>query len=154
MILIGIDPGVTTGFARWDAGEERLVTVTSMSILAAMDAVYDDRDPAPLVILEDCREQRIGGGKTFGDTARLQGVGSVKRDCQIWDDFLTDIGVPFIAQKPSPSLTKWKADRFKATTGWQKVTNEHGRDAGMLVYGINIARAQILMGNAQRRKAA
>lgn len=152
MILIGIDPGVTTGLAHWDTDIQRLVTVGSMPILDAMDIVLESSLSATpyMVILEDCRDMRIGGGKTFGDTARLQGVGSVKRDCQIWHDFLTDNGIPFIAQKPHKALTKWTADRFKATTGWQKVTNEHARDAAMLVYGINLNRANVLLQTAKR----
>jgi hypothetical protein len=153
VMLLGIDPGVTTGIARWCASNEQLLSVGSMTILQAMDAVYDDRTQTGLVILEDCREMRIGGGKTFGDTARLQGVGSVKRDCQIWCDFLADNQIPFITQKPNPTLTKWKADRFKATTGWQKLTNEHARDAAMLVYGFTEHRAQILLATATRRAA-
>ena len=39
------------------------------------------------------------------------------------------VNIPFIS-----SLTRLRK-RFKALTGWQKQTNEHGRDGAMLVYG-------------------
>jgi len=32
-------------------------------------------------------------------------------------------------------MTKLTADQFKRITGWHGRTNEHGRDAAMLVFG-------------------
>ena len=65
----------------------------------------------------------------------LQGVGSVKRDAGIWEDFLRDLGVPFEMVAPKNNITKLSADSFRKITGWQSKTNEHSRDAAMLVFG-------------------
>ena len=66
---------------------------------------------------------------------KLQGVGSVKRDASIWEDYLTDLGIEFEMVAPKRNVTKLSQDRFKAMTGWKNRTNEHGRDAAMLVFG-------------------
>ena len=66
---------------------------------------------------------------------KLQGVGSVKRDATIWEDFLKDLGVKFEMVAPKMNVTKLTQETFKRYTGWKKLTNEHGRDAAMLVFG-------------------
>ena len=66
---------------------------------------------------------------------KLQGVGSAKRDASIWEDYLTDLGVEFEMVAPKRNITKLSQERFKVITGWQNRTNEHGRDAAMLVFG-------------------
>ena len=37
---------------------------------------------------------------------RLQGVGSVKRDATIWEDYLTELGVEFEMVAPKRNITK------------------------------------------------
>ena len=66
---------------------------------------------------------------------KLQGVGSVKRDATIWEDFLKDLGVKFEMVAPKRNVTKLTQETFKRYTGWSSKTNEHGRDAAMLIYG-------------------
>lgn len=142
-IVIGIDPGVTTGIAEWDRTEQRFVTVGSAGILEAMDSVAQAHKAGTLhaVVFEDARlrtwfgtsdarQERSGAGIR-------EGVGSVKRDCQIWADFLGRLGVPFKSVKPSKGGTKWPAEKFALLTGWTGRTNEHGRDAAVLalLYG-------------------
>ena len=75
----------------------------------------------------DKRQARSGAGIR-------EGVGSVKRDCGIWHEFLADLGVPFMPVKPEAHSTKWTAEHFARVTGWTKRTNNHGRDAAVLVY--------------------
>ena len=65
----------------------------------------------------------------------LQGAGSIKRDAKIWDDYLADLGVEYQMVPPKGGMTKYTSERFKALTGWKKPTNEHNRDAAMLVFG-------------------
>jgi hypothetical protein len=59
----------------------------------------------------------------------------VKRDCQIWEDYLTDLRIPFEMVAPKNNATKLTAEQFRRITGYEGKTNEHGRDAAMLVYG-------------------
>ena len=74
-----------------------------------------------------------GGGK--GGTGRLQGAGSIKRDCSVWEEFLDYHNIAYRKIKPQRGSTKWDDKRFKRTTGWAKRTNEHSRDAGVIVFG-------------------
>lgn len=149
MIVIGIDPGTATGFAVWDAKERKLWRVESMLIHQAMTAVLDIRaqkgtrelplEPGQLlVIFEDARTIRIGGGENFNRKEKLQGVGSIKRDSAIWEDFLEDHGIAYQGKRWTRGTTKWDADYFKRTTGWTGTTNNHARDAAVIVFGLNL----------------
>lgn len=152
-IIVGIDPGVTTGVAMWYADERRLVRVDSMMIHQAMRYITDERARLYddlLVVFEDCRQHRVFGKGQRNDAA-LQGVGSVKRDCGIWDDFLTDNGIPFITRTPSRRRTKFTAEQFQSATGWTGRSNNHGRDAAMLVAGIPETQARAWMVEAKQR---
>lgn len=154
MIMIGIDPGKNTGYAVWDTPSSTFLTVTSQPIHKALLHVNDlwNAEQHMFVIFEDCRLQKMyGGTNERAGAAVLQGVGSVKRDCTIWDDFLTDRGIPHLAQRPLRHGTKWTAEYFRCTTGWQERTNSHGRDAGALVCGMSVPIAQGLTRAWQQR---
>lgn len=138
MIYIGIDPGTHTGMAVWDSGEGRFLTLETLPIHRALDRVLrisTARDNAIRVVFEDAR-QRKWYGRTESEVRRkIQGAGSVKRDCAIWEDFLKDYGIPFLTVKPGRVATKVTPSWFKTLTGWEGRTSEHSRDAAMLVFG-------------------
>lgn len=138
MTLIGIDTGVHTGFAVYDTDLKALIYVKEYPIHRAMDIVkrlFDDGSDIK-VRFEDARKRTWFGYHTAKeDRARLQGAGSVKRDCQIWEDYLTDLRIPFEMVAPKNNATKLTAEQFRRITGYEGKTNEHGRDAAMLVYG-------------------
>ena len=139
-LLIGIDVGTHTGFAVWDRCAEAFTEVTSMPIHAALLRVKEiaDRysDGAVAVVFEDARLRKWYGTHTAKkDRAKLQGAGSVKRDSTIWEDALRDWGIPFSKVAPKDNITKMDAEPFRRLTGWTRRTNEHGRDAAMLVWG-------------------
>jgi hypothetical protein len=141
-LRIGLDPGVTTGFATWDRVDGRLLAVTSMSILGAMKEVKALAEAGQVfdVTFEDARQRKFFGSEVDARFARSgagvrEGAGSVKRDCSIWQEFLTDLGVTFHMCAPQPGGTKWTADYFRRVTGWPLRTNEHGRDAALLILG-------------------
>lgn len=69
-----------------------------------------------------------------GGREKAQGVGSVKRDAQIWEDWCTEQGLNFKMIHPAANATKKKAEDFTRMTGWTGRTNEHARDAAMLVF--------------------
>lgn len=133
MRVAGLDPGKETGFALWDARAQKLLTVESMLIHQAMRRVELERPD--LVLFEDARRRTW-----FADKGResLMGAGSIKRDCVIWEDFLLELGVPFIAKPPCKGATKWKDQAFRTLTGWPGRTNEHARDAAILVFQLNL----------------
>lgn len=133
-ILIGIDCGVNTGFARSFNGV--LSEVKTYTIIEAMsDLMFylrNGRAPDDVKIyIEDARKR-----KWFtGGSEKAQGVGSVKRDCQIWQEFCEHYGFEYKLVAPKNNRTKLNAAEFKLLTGWQGRTNEHGRDAAMLIWG-------------------
>jgi hypothetical protein len=99
-----------------------------------------------LVICEDARLRR-----SFGRMDKLQakygaavreGAGAAKRDAKIWDDYLRSLGVPYLMRKPA--ATKYDAQTFARMSAWPDRTNEHQRDAGMIVLGINAPMASAL----------
>lgn len=140
MIYIGIDPGTHTGFAVWDSGEGRFLSLETLRIhqaMAEVTALSYKYDGDLMVIFEDARQRTwIPKEKSVSEwKGKVMGAGSVKRDCSIWEDFCQDKGIPFQAQPPIKGATKVSADHFKMLTGWTKRTSEHARDAAMLVIG-------------------
>jgi len=135
--VIGIDPGVTTGIARLNLHNEKINLLESMMIHNAMDFVQGFIHNS-LIVVEDARKWNgwSKGQKSREMRAKAQGAGSVKRDCKIWEDFLTDNEAFFIMKSPSAKGAKINHKLFKLYTGWDGGrTNAHCRDAGMLIYG-------------------
>lgn len=129
-LLIGIDCGVKTGFALAKKGQRDLVRVESMTITKAMAEVLKISCDGVVVFIEDARLRTwFTGGKE-----KAQGAGSIKRDCGIWEQFCIEQGIPFKLVHPANNNTKLKSDDFNRITGWRGVTNEHARDAAMLVF--------------------
>lgn len=138
MVYIGLDPGTNTGLAVWDKVGRRLEAVETMTITKAMERVMAHVDMCKafggyvVVFFEDARKR-----SWFGRAGRekLQGAGSVKRDCAIWQTFCEEIGVEYRMIAPKHNTTKLTAAQFRVLTGWQGRTSEHSRDAACLVFG-------------------
>jgi hypothetical protein len=138
-LIIGVDPGVNTGIAAWDVADKSFLFVQTVMAVQAEEIVKKMavEGRSVLVRFEDARLRTW-----FGKAGReqLQGAGSIKRDCSRWEEFLTYFSVnksiPFEAVAPRNNRTKMSADEFKRLTGWQGKTNEHGRDAAMLIFGL------------------
>lgn len=135
MIMVGIDPGRTTGYAEWDRAARKLVRVQGMKLHEAWACVLALHQAGQLhsVTFEDARLRTGYFGE--GSSAKQQGAGSVKRDCSAWADFLGAHGIPYRSVSPKAKGRKVDAAPFARLTGWQGRTNEHGRDASMLVFG-------------------
>ncbi|TGK12838.1 hypothetical protein [Leptospira stimsonii] len=133
-LLIGIDPGVKTGFGVWNQFDRRLTHVATYGVLEAQDQVkaYRDRGDSICLIIEDARKRKWFG---LNADAKRQGAGSVKRDSAIWEEFCNKEGIPFRLVHPKKGSTKKSDAEFKAMTGWEGRTSSHSRDAAMIVYG-------------------
>ena len=138
MLYIGIDPGVNTGLVVWDDKKKKFIEVDTLSIHRAMDRIktfiaYND----VFIIFEDARQRKYLPMERNRSEQRgkLMGAGSIKRDCSIWEDFLTDYDIPFRAVPPQKGGTKWDERYFKMVTGWKGKTSNHARDAAVLVFG-------------------
>lgn len=132
-LLIGIDAGVHTGMAIWDNTDKRLVAVDTKTITRAMHEVEWLATQADVTLyIEDARKRTW-----FGRAGReqLQGAGSIKRDCSIWQSFCEEQGIDYLLVAPRHNTTKLSAEQFKVLTNWAGRTSEHSRDAAMLVFG-------------------
>jgi hypothetical protein len=135
--IIGVDPGVNTGWAEWSKPDRKLLAVNTWKIHEGIFRLQGellsryDRSRI-LVRLEDARLRKWLGPDKGRD--QLQGAGSVKRDSQIWADLCEDLGVACQQLPPGKARTKWSSDHFKKVTGWPGRTSNHARDAAVLVY--------------------
>ena len=115
MYYIGIDTGVNTGIAIWDNRKRSLLLVDTTTIHRAMKVVEEYKGTAEsestkiVVRVEDPRQRTWFGTERMSreeERKRLQGVGSVKRDASIWDDYLKDLGVEYEMVAPKRNVTK------------------------------------------------
>jgi len=132
-LYIGIDPGTDTGYAIWNVKTKSFHTIKTWKIhQVILDIVQMYKNGHSIkVIIEDARLRKWYGEKS---NAKLQGAGSIKRDCTIWEQFLTDWGIPFELVHPQEGMTKWTSELFNQSTGFKGSTSSHGRDAALLVY--------------------
>lgn len=132
-LIASIDPGVKTGLAIWDCEKQSFRHIATLSIVEAMHDISDLNICGALrkVIFEDARLRKWYGKNS---ASKIQGAGSIKRDCSIWQEFCEYYNIPFEAVAPQKGQTKWSAEKFKRLTGWTGRTSEHARDAALLVW--------------------
>ncbi len=138
MIVIGIDPGMHTGLAVWDTTSRQFLDIRCSGIVNAMDYLDDlaFNRGIGLVVFEDARQRTwIPREKDIRQLkGRAMGAGSVKRDCSIWEEWCEARSIQYIASRPKTGMTKLTDAYFRGITGYDRRTNEHGRDAAMLVF--------------------
>ena len=143
LIRIGVDPGTHTGIAAWIPSKRILVMCESDGIIGAQQTILDFKAQKNVEIeiwIEDARKAGRGGKYASAKAqknanSKAQGAGSVKRDSAIWEEFCKYHQIRYSKLAPNRRITKLNKDQFALRTRWQGRTNEHGRDAGMLVYG-------------------
>ena len=141
MVYIGIDPGDNTGFAAWDTRAGAFVEVETYPLHKALDRVKKlawETHGGVHVVFEDARLRKWFAPEHSRSEYRgkLMGAGAAKRDAKIWEEFLTDYGIPFTAHKPQAGGTKWDKEYWQKVTGWTGRSSEHSRDAALLVWGM------------------
>lgn len=131
MLFIGIDAGTHTGYAEWDGKE--FTFIKTLPIHLALERVTKQAsEQEVVVVLEDARLRKWYGARS---NAKMQGAGSIKRDCSIWEDFCKEKKIRLLKVHPLKGMTKLSEESFRYITGYEGKTSEHSRDAGMLVYG-------------------
>lgn len=136
--LIGIDPGINCGFAETDIyGNLTRVTTLKLWILYAHLMNFTETFKENVIIrIEDPNTWKLFKGQKH-NASRLQGVGGVKQTYKHIIEFLEDNGFQYENTRIQGNYKKLTSAKFKEITGWDKPTNEHGRDAAMLVWGRN-----------------
>lgn len=137
-MYFGIDPGRNTGLALWRDGEFAVIeTDTIVQAMGRILAAFNQVQEGITIVFEDARQRKWLPRESSESEYRgkLMGAGSVKRDCEIWEEFCKQYGLRYEAVPPRPRLTKWNAEAFARVTGWKGRTSEHARDAALLVFG-------------------
>lgn len=152
MLLIGIDTGTNTGFAVWDADEQRLIEYGCEGIIKVMAYLADLKTRHEIFVrIEDARLNKRPSDKTSRD--RLRGFGSVSRDAAIWVEWCKFYNVPHVCSKAGVTFKgKDKAEQFQKITGIQK-TNNHERDAIFMVWNTTQAHLKKLIQIYEHEKA-
>jgi len=132
---IGVDPGTKTGLGVWNKQKKVFDWLGSCMIHEAMAKIeaYVNAGHTVKVFVEDARLRKWFGK---GAAAKMQGAGSVKRDASIWEAWLKDKGIPYEMKHPGRGMTKMRREIFAQLTKYSGHTNEHSRDAGMMVFGM------------------
>lgn len=131
--VIGIDPGVKTGFARVNTAST-FAELCTMDIYSAQARIlvlaqlYGEYNI--LVAVEDCRKRKWVDPSIGPE--RLRGIGSVERDCSLWQEFCERRGLAFVLVAPMGINTKMDKWEFAQTLDYPFDTSNHARDAGML----------------------
>lgn len=128
---IGIDPGTTTGMAIWYRPSKTLWLHSGTLIkmyIKLKEYLAQLHDQPYLITIEDA-------GKAGGAPEKMRGAWSVRRDCKIWREICEYHNWHYQMIPPIRGATKWDAKKFRMATGYQESTNQHNRDAAMLVYG-------------------
>ncbi len=141
-ILVGIDVGVNTGVAFYSTKDQQFTKLTTTTILKAMIMLKNERERIGAVYVEDARQVKYKTSRV-----KAQGAGSVTRDCQIWEEYLEMLGVPFTFVRPNKKLTKLEASVFNKMTGFVGTSSYHSRDAAMLVFGRKMKVLKEINGN-------
>ena len=139
MLVVGIDPGVNTGIAVWDTVSRAFLDIRSSGIVDAMEylrRLHSER-AISLVVFEDARQRKwIPREKDLKEfKGRAMGAGSVKRDCTIWEEWCKYHHIECVKTPPRAGMTKLSDAFFQGLTGYDRRTNNHGRDAAMLIFG-------------------
>ena len=143
MIMIGIDPGKITGYGMWEPTRKELISVGSDSMLKVMNLVlFHCKEQEHLIVIEDAR-LRKKFNKSEWNPKRLQGAGSIRRDCSLWEEFCQENDLNYVMKHPRN--TKWSAETFQRLTKWEGRTNSHARDAVLLVWNMSENQGKLLI---------
>ena len=140
-IVIGIDPGVETGFAVWSRSSKQFLELSTLSFWAAYDRVTAYQTDEIEIFIENPDSQRAMYVRT--ETVKIQrqreriakNIGSNRREATLLAERLTALG--YAVRPVSPiKARKWDAAQFKRYTNYEGRTSQHVRDAARLVVGM------------------
>ena len=129
--LIGVDPGVKTGFAIWDTKDKQFIEISTLRVWEFFEAISDihhefDQTDYKIVI-EDARMRGV-------HASRAQGAGWVKVLSGQYEEYCRSLGFAVEMRRPHRT-SKMSAETFKNITKYKQRTSNHARDAAMLVFG-------------------
>lgn len=140
-LVIGIDPGTNTGFTAFNCDKKEYIHCDTLSIHQAIFRIekmieMSNMPKGMLIIVEDSRG-------ISGPNEKKLGAGSIRRDCSIWEEYLTelikksgkDISFQFIRPTNNRYLKMPPQEWVKyAKFTWTKIPSEHARDSATYLF--------------------
>ncbi len=130
-IIIGLDPGASTGVATFSNGA--LIALQTCQPHQIRDAI----NGADRVVFEDSRLTSFMFTTVKSRAAALKmarNVGEIDAWCRLITELCAERGIPAHGISPQGKGKKLNAAQFAAATGWTKDSNQHTRDAAMVAY--------------------
>ncbi len=146
-LYIAIDPGVSTGMASWDSCERKFNNIWTTDFWGCIEYLESLRVEMPFLEFEVVIENPNGNKPVFfkpGVKSQAmarkvgQNIGSNKREASLLIEYLTREGFTYTAIVPKKKSTgsgKITQEYFRKLSGWTKRTNQHERDAGLMILG-------------------
>lgn len=132
-ITIGIDPGRINGYA--EAINGKIVYVSSFKtweLFVRISTLYVNQLYDITVYIEDPTTWKpFFKGKD--QSHKLKGAGSVTARFKAIIEYLEDNNIKIVRVPIQGTAKKVNAEMFMKLTGYAERTNEHGRDAAMLI---------------------
>jgi len=134
-LILGIDPGASTGVAHFLDGDlVRLDTVSPHEIERTIREAMPGR-----VVFEDSRlASRAWNARTkaaYGAAlATARSLGQVDAWCRLITEICVELGIPAHGVSPAAKGPKRAAENFAIVTGWTHSSNQHERDAAMVAW--------------------
>lgn len=131
MIILGIDPGASTGIATYHDGKlTSLQTIRPHQMREAIEG-------ASMVVFEDSRLTSFMFSTVNSRPAALKmarNVGQVDAWCSLIVALCEEAGIKAYGISPKQKGAKLNAQQFAKTTEWAESSNQHERDAAMVAY--------------------
>ena len=131
-MIIGIDPGQSTGIATFDGGELiGLKTIKPWQLPGLIHKLADR------VVFEDSRLQSnvwTTIKSRSGALKMARNLGQVDAWCSMITAVCAELQIPCHGISPKNKGVKLDAKRFQSSTGWGEKSNQHERDAAMVAW--------------------
>jgi len=132
-IVIGVDPGASTGIAVYKEGVLwKLETISPHQITGYLSAGRPSR-----VIFEDSRLTSFMFTTVKSRPVALsmaRKVGQVDGYCNLITAICADLGIPSHGISPKAKGAKLNAEQFAKATGWSGKSNQHERDSAIVAF--------------------
>ena len=132
-VIMGLDPGSSTGVAYFSGGKlQKLDTIEPVQLLWCIKNTMPAR-----VIFEDSRLESHLWNTNSSRAAALKmarNVGEVDAWGKLIVAICAELGIPAHGISPKSKGAKLSAEQFKAATGWDSRCNQHERDAAMIAW--------------------
>ena len=131
--VVGIDPGVNTGWALYTNG--KLTWLDTMEPIDIQTRILTSH--ADLFVFEDSRLQSAvwvpSKNKAVANNIARK-IGQVDALCSLIEETCNRYEIKFMRVSPKAKGGKMNAEDFNKLTGWESRSNQHERDAAMVAW--------------------